>query len=158
MITTSEHSEHIYAAMIKARGEFQSIKKTKTNPHLKNRYADLGDILDAIGPALAKYRLLPIQSVEKPENGISVTTRIIHESGQWIEFGPTALPVEKPSPQVAGSAITYARRYALSAALCLVADDDDDGNGSSATKASGKDAAAALKARQAGGGNDDGFL
>lgn len=158
MITTSESIDIIFQKLVKARGEFPPIKKTKQNPHLKNRYADMGDILDAVGPALIKYGFAVIQSVEKPENGISVTTRLIHESGQWIEYGPTALPVEKSSPQAAGSAITYARRYALSAALCLVADDDDDGNGAGVTKASGKEAAEALKARKQGGGNDDGFL
>ena len=158
MITTSESVNELFPALIAARGQFTSIQKTKSNPHLKNKYADMGDILAAIGPALSKCGLMSVQSVEKPENGISVTTRIIHSSGQWIEYGPTTLPVEKMTPQSAGSAITYARRYALSAALCLVADDDDDGNGSSATKADGKEAAAALKARKAGGGNDDGFL
>lgn len=158
MITTSETIEAVSAAIITARGRFKRIQKTKTNPHLKNKYADLSDILDGIDEGLAINNLIVVQSVEKPDAGISVTTRIIHASGQWIEFGPTTLPVEKMTPQSAGSAITYARRYALSAALCLVADDDDDGNGSSATKASGKEAAAALKARQAGGGNDDGFL
>lgn len=158
MITTSETIESVASAIIAARGCFKRIQKTKTNPHLKNKYADLGDILDGIDRGLAIHNLTVVQSVEKPEAGISVTTRIIHASGQWIEFGPTTLPVEKMTPQSAGSAITYARRYALSAALCLVADDDDDGNGSSGTKADGKAAAEALKARKAGGGNDDGFL
>lgn len=158
MITTSESVADLFPALITARGKFTQIQKTKTNPHLKNKYADMGDILSAIGPALSGCNLMVVQSVEKPENGISVTTRIIHGSGQWIEYGPTTLPVDKPSPQAAGSAITYARRYALSAALCLVADDDDDGNGAGVTKASGKEAADALKARKAGGGNDDGFL
>lgn len=155
MIATSESVDALFPALIKARAEFNGIKKSKTNPHLRNSYADMGDILDAISPALVKHGLMPVQSVEKPENGISVTTRIIHESGQWIEYGPTTLPVEKATAQAAGSAVTYCRRYALSAALCLVADDDDDGNSASATKASGKEAAAALKARQQGVKNDD---
>lgn len=158
MITTSEQIESVASAIISARGRFKRIQKTKTNPHLQNRYADLGDILDGIDEALAMHSLIVVQSVEKPDAGVSVTTRLIHASGQWIEFGPTTLPVEKMTPQSAGSAITYARRYALSAALCLVADDDDDGNGAGVTKASGKEAAEALKARKQGGGNDDGFL
>lgn len=158
MITTSDAIDKVSAAIITARAKFKRIQKTKTNPHLKNKYADLGDILEGIDEAMAAATLAVVQSVEKPEAGISVTTRIIHTSGQWIEFGPTTLPVEKMTPQSAGSAITYARRYALSAALCLVADDDDDGNGAGVTKPSGKEAAEALKARKAGGGNDDGFL
>lgn len=158
MITTSESIELVSAAIIAARGRFKRIQKTKTNPHLKNKYADLGDILDGIDEGLAIHNLTVVQSVEKPDAGISVTTRVLHASGQWIEFGPTTLPVEKMTPQSAGSAITYARRYALSAALCLVADDDDDGNGAGVDKPTGKEAAAALKARKQGGGNDDGFL
>lgn len=155
MINTSETVDALFPALIAARGEFQPIKKSKTNPHLRNSYADMGDILTAIDDALLKHGLTVVQSVEKPENGISVTTRLIHKSGQWIEYGPTALPVEKATPQAAGSAITYCRRYALSAALCLVADDDDDGNGASKTKPNGSEAAAALKAKKAGVAHDD---
>lgn len=155
MIITSEAVDKIYPALIEARGEFQAIKKSKTNPHLRNNYADMGDILDAISPALVKHKLMIVQSVSKPEAGIAVNTRIIHASGQWIEYGPTVLPVEKATPQAAGSAITYCRRYALSAALCLVADDDDDGNGASKTKPNGSEAAAALKAKKAGVQHDD---
>lgn len=155
MISTSETIDAIFPALIAARGEFQPIKKTKTNPHLRNNYADMGDIMEAISQSLAKHSLMVVQSVSKPEAGIAVTTRIIHKSGQWIEYGPTALPVEKATPQAAGSAITYCRRYALSAALCLVADDDDDGNVASKTKPSGSEAAAALKAMKSGVPHDD---
>ena len=155
MITTSETVDAIYPALIAARGEFQPIKKSKTNPHLRNNYADMGDILAAIDGAMLKHNLMVVQSVSKPEAGIAITTRIIHKSGQWIEYGPTALPVEKATPQAAGSAITYCRRYALSAALCLVANDDDDGNGASKTKPSGSEAAAALKAKKSGVAHDD---
>ena len=154
MITTSEQVDKLFPALSAARAEFKPIQKTKTNPHLRNRYADLADILAGIDAALVKHGITPVQSVEKPEQGISVATRLLHSSGQWIEFGPTTLPVEKMTPQSAGSAITYARRYALSAALCLVADDDDDGNASSKTKPSGAQAAAALKAQRNGDTDD----
>lgn len=158
MITTSPEVDKIFLALSAARTEFKPIQKTKVNPHLRNRYADLADIMAGIGDALAKFGIMPVQSVEKPEQGISVTTRLIHGSGQWIEFGPTTLPVEKMTPQSAGSAITYARRYALSAALCLVADDDDDGEAGSKTKPNGAEAAAALKAKRNNQGATDDFL
>jgi hypothetical protein len=63
----------------------------------------------------------------------TLTTSLIHKSGQWIESEmPLHLP--KQDPQGQGSAVTYARRYAYMAILGLVADDDDDGNAASRPK------------------------
>lgn len=158
MITTSETVASVAAALTKAQGRFGPVLKNKTNPHLKSAYADLGSIFDATLPALRDNGLLLIQSCGKAEMGITVNTRIIHESGEWIDFGETVLPVEKSNPQAVGGALTYCKRYSLAAALCVFADDDDDANGAGVNKPSGKEAAAALKARKQGGGSDDGFL
>jgi hypothetical protein len=57
--------------------------------------------------------------------GVSVTTRLLHSSGQWIQFEPLSVPMSKADAHGVGSATTYARRYALGAALGLVAEDDD---------------------------------
>ena len=57
-----------------------------------------------------------------------MTTLLLHESGEWIESDPVVTKAEKINAQGAGSAITYLRRYSLSAILNISSEDDDDGN------------------------------
>ena len=54
---------------------------------------------------------------------------LLHSSGEWLELEPITLKMDKISAQGAGGAITYARRYSLSAALGIASEDDDDANG-----------------------------
>jgi hypothetical protein len=75
--------------------------------------------------------------LESPENGVGVAVRtmLLHTSGQWIA-SRYVMPIgDKLTPQAIGSAITYARRYALSAIVGIAPDDDDDGNAASVTPA-----------------------
>lgn len=150
MITTSETVAKLAFALTKAQGEFGPVVKNKMNPHLKNKYADLGAIFDAVLPALRSNGIALLQACGKGETGVTVNTRLIHHTGEWIDFGETVLPVEKASPQAVGSALTYCKRYSLAAALCLFADDDDDAEGATSHKADGKAAAEALKAKREG--------
>jgi hypothetical protein len=55
-----------------------------------------------------------------------VETRIHHKAGHVEIFGPVLIRVVGDA-KAAGSAITYARRYALCAALGIAPDEDDDG-------------------------------
>jgi phage single-strand DNA-binding protein len=59
---------------------------------------------------------------------VSVGTIVFHESGEYIEYPPLILKPENTKPQSIGSAITYAKRYALSAIFGITSDKDDDGN------------------------------
>lgn len=86
------------------------------------RYATLGAILKNIKVPLAKSGLAFTQIVE----GDNLTTMVMHDSGEWLR-GTAALKLDKQTAQGQGSAITYARRYNLSAALGLDTDEDDDG-------------------------------
>lgn len=90
------------------------------------RYVDLPAILDAIKVPLHDNELSIIQIPIKDEQTIGIETTITHASGEWIS-GKLLLPVADNKAQAAGSAITYARRYAITAMLGLAADDDDDG-------------------------------
>src|SRR5690606_332377 len=81
-----------------------------------------------VRPLLSKHGLSIVQSPSGDGERISSHTMLIHESGEWIEFDPLVLKAEKMTPQGAGSAITYGRRYALSAVLGISSEDDDDGN------------------------------
>ena len=64
------------------------------------------------------------------EGKISISTTLFHSSGEYIEYPPLSLKAADLTPQSAGSVITYARRYVISAILGIASDDDNDGNGS----------------------------
>lgn len=89
------------------------------------KYADLSSIMDAVRGGLADNGLAVIQSPSSYQTESTLTTMITHESGQWIS-DTMNLKVMQETPQGQGSAITYARRYMLTAMLGIVADDDND--------------------------------
>lgn len=117
-------------ALLAAQREMPSIVKDRINPHFKNAYATLDGILNAVRPVLAKHGFVILQGAEKIDGGLAVSTRLLHESSEWIET-VAAMPLDKATPQGAGSALTYGRRYGLSAVLALSVDEDDDGNAAS---------------------------
>jgi hypothetical protein len=122
----SDQINELGMALAKAQGQIEGAKKDSANPFFKSKYADLSSVWDAIRKALSDNGLSVIQSPEDAENGITVESMILHSSGQWIKSRYT-MPVSKLDAQAVGSAITYARRYAL-AAMIGVAPEDDDGN------------------------------
>lgn len=124
-MTTSEQINEIAAALSKAQGEMKPAVKDATNPHFRSKYADLAANVEAARGALAKHGLSVVQEPTTTERGIAVATRLMHSSGQWIQFDPLTVPLSKADAHGVGSATTYARRYALGAALGLVAEDDD---------------------------------
>ena len=123
---TSETVKEIFAALVKASGELKNPVKNAVNPHFKNRYADLATILETAKPVLMKNGLAIIQGAEADGNIVKIRTRIVHISGEWIETD-LSMSATGADPQKIGSAITYGRRYGLSAMLNIAADDDDDG-------------------------------
>jgi hypothetical protein len=120
------------AEIAKALGTFQSKvkqpEKDGNNPHFKSKYVTLDGTVKAIHDCAPGFGLSYTQMPVSNENGVGVVTVIFHESGQFIEFDPFILPLEKKTAQGVGSATTYARRYSLSAAFGIVSDLDDDGN------------------------------
>lgn len=120
----SEKFDEILPALHKARSQFVKVKKDRQNTHLKNKYATLDSVLDAITPALTENRLMIMQDGERIENTMRVETTVIHISGQWAKFY-FDIPIAKNDPQGVGSAFTYGRRYALAAAFGLSQADDD---------------------------------
>lgn len=125
------------AAFVKAQSQMPDIPKDKTatipsrnGPGYTYSYADLPSIIERVRPILATNGLAFAQSVEHGD-GIAVFTRIYHKAGHFEEFGPIVLPGGQDA-RSAGSAITYARRYALCAALGIAADEDDDARTGSA--------------------------
>ena len=124
----SEQLNELFAALSLAQVEFKIAIKDSKNPFFKSTYADLGSVRDAVQGALTKHGLSYLQLTTIDANGnTNLETTIGHKSGQWMRGVYPVHPV-KNDPQAMGSAITYARRYALSSMLGVVADEDDDGN------------------------------
>jgi hypothetical protein len=125
MITTSETLGEIAPAWSKASADIGGAKKDAKNPHFKSTYTTLASVIDAAREALKANDLFVVQSPGAIVDGaIQMRTRILHKSGEWIET-LCEVPLGKRDPQGVGSAQTYARRYALSAALNIPAVDDD---------------------------------
>jgi hypothetical protein len=117
----------IDVAMAAAFAEIEAVAKDKINPHFKSRYADLGSVIEALRPILAAHQLYFIQCCEPSEDGVIVATYVRHVSGSQVDFGKLYVPANKRDAQGFGSALTYARRYALVTAFG-VPTEDDDGN------------------------------
>lgn len=121
---SSENLEKLALALCSAQGDMGGAVKGSANPFFKSSYADLTSVIKAIKEPCFKNGLSYIQLPHRDGNSIGVVTRLMHTSGQWLEHEFT-LPMVKGDPQAAGSAITYARRYALQALFAIPAVDDD---------------------------------
>lgn len=125
---TSEQINEIAKALSSFQSEVKQPEKSGNNPHFKSKYVTLDGTVKAIHECAPKHGLSFVQMPVGDENGIGVVTVILHSSGQFIEFDPFILPLDKKTAQGVGSATTYAKRYSLSAAFGIVSDVDDDGN------------------------------
>ncbi len=125
MHTRSEDIAELAAALAVAQGLIEGAAKDSSNPFFKSSYADLASVWDAIRAPLSTLGLSIVQmpSAEGPK--VTITTLLMHKSGQWISSDLT-LTAKEDAPQAIGSAITYARRYALQS-VAGVAPEDDDG-------------------------------
>lgn len=126
------------AALVKAQGEFPAIEKRRTakiGNQYSYKYADLGDVLKGVGPALRKHGLVLVFGGEQNGAGPVVTATLLHaESGESLTASLPLVPDD--DPKQLGSRITYLRRY-LAAMLCgVAADEDDDGTAASGSRES----------------------
>lgn len=119
------------AALVKAQGEFKNPGYDKTNPHFKSKFASFAAVREAVLPVLNRHGIALLQSPVTDAGGVGILTVLVHESGETMTLGPFVMPAAKQDPQGFGSAVTYARRYALMAVTGVVGDDDDDGNAAS---------------------------
>jgi hypothetical protein len=121
----------LVAALAKAQPEFGAVVKSKTaNVKHKDgggshsyKYATLDAVIDAVGPALSKVGIAFVQPVQMQERGVLVRT-ILMLGEEWIADSGVFMPGGS-TPQASGSAITYARRYGLTALLGIAQEDDD---------------------------------
>ncbi|MND38634.1 ERF superfamily protein [compost metagenome] len=125
----------LYASLAKAQGEFQPLAKNreveitmKSGGKFKFRYADLEAALACTRPALAKHGLAVIQTI----SGKELITQLVHADGGWISSSIDMPANTGGDIKSYGATITYLRRYAYCALLCVAADDDLDENGEAA--------------------------
>ncbi len=122
---TSESITKIAPALLAAQKAVGNATKNAKNPHYRNSYADLAAVIDAVKDAFNTSGITIMQPLEESRDGqCFVTTRLVHESGEWIEATASA-PMPKSDPQGVGSATTYLRRYGLAAMACIHQQDDD---------------------------------
>lgn len=156
-MNTSEQVDKIFPALIKAQSEFKAVVLDSVNPHYRSKYASFDSVWSSVKDALKANGLAVLLPLGKAEIGITVTPRVIHTSGQWLEGDASVFPVSKNDPQGVASATTYAKRIALTALLALAGDTDDDGNlASAATKSDPVEVAKRVAAKK-GAGNDFGL-
>jgi len=132
----SESIKEIAAALSKFQGEITNPLNSAKNPQFNSKYAPLQDILSLARPILSKNGLSILQSTTGELESVTVSTLLMHASGEFIETEPFILKGEQSirgggkvlNVQGAGSMITYIRRYQISAILGLASEDDDDGN------------------------------
>jgi len=137
----SESIKELASALSKFTGEVTNPKNTAKNPQFNSKYAPLEEILNVVRPLLSKQGLSVLQGTTGDLENVTISTMLLHESGEFLEMEPFTLKGEQTlrggakvlNVQGAGSMITYIRRYQISALLNL-ASEDDDGN-----HASGKD-------------------
>lgn len=122
----SESIKELAIAFNLAQAKMRGAIKDANNPFFKSKYADLESIWEAVKIPLLENGLSVSQLTGQTPNGDPVIeTLLMHNSGEWI-MGQFPLIAKDASAQAMGSAVSYARRYAL-AALCSLPQIDDDG-------------------------------
>lgn len=122
----SESIKELATALAQAQLEVENASKNAVNPHFRNSYADLAEVLNTVRPVFAKNQLAITQWPMYADGVAAVETVLAHSSGEFIS-NVASCRVTKDDAQGVGSAITYLRRYSL-AAVAGVAQEDDDGN------------------------------
>lgn len=123
-VSMSENLNELFTALSKAQGKIQPACKDKANPFFKSKYADLSSVWDACRDSLSENGLSIVQIPQTQAEGICLISILGHSSGQWIK-SEVLIPLTKNDPQTVGSAITYYRRYSLSALVGVAPEDDD---------------------------------
>lgn len=132
---TSDTIGKISADLAKAQGILKNPGKDAVNPHFRNSYATLDAGLNICREALSKHNIALIQATRVDGDILILETRLSHASGEWLEaeYPVCRFPAK---PQEMGSAMTYAKRYALFSFVGIAGEDDDDGNAANTTMVS----------------------
>lgn len=139
---TSDLTDKLDAALSAAQAELQNPTKDKTakmkgtsrsgkDYEISYSYADIANVLTDVRPILAKHQIALTQSTAVAGGALILVTRLSH-AGQWIEGDYPVCQIGGDHQEM-GKAMTYARRYALTAMIGVAAEEDTDGQGASNT-------------------------
>lgn len=120
----SESIKELASALNRAQAQMSGAKKSASNPFFKSKYANLEEVIQCVKEPFAENGLSFAQFPVSDGDKAGVETVIMHESGEFIS-NSFMLTCAKNDPQGMGSAITYARRYGLQAAVGVPSEDDD---------------------------------
>lgn len=127
----SDRTGDLAKALAKAQGEFGPVEKDSEAQY--GRFASLKSMRKATAAALAANNLSISQEYSVIEDKLYLVTVLSHMTDQWTS---SVVPIkEAPNPQQTTAYMTYMKRAAYSAMLCLAAEDDDDGEGANAAAA-----------------------
>lgn len=121
----SENINELVTALAKAQGSMQPAVFNKVNPHFKSKFADFTSCMDACRKPLSDNGLAVMQYCENIDEKLNLTTLLAHSSGQWIKSQLPLTPKNWDCQSI-GSAMSYAKRYTLSALLGIVTGEEDD--------------------------------
>ena len=125
-------TEQVIKALANAMQAMPKVAKTGYNPHFKSNFANIDTILPTIKPILQANELMLVQKNVHAVDCAAIQTVVYHiKSGESLDLGTITVPMKKADPQAYGSAVTYARRYALVTVFLMETGDDDDGNNAS---------------------------
>ena len=123
----SEQIHDLAAAIVAAQLKMVPAAKDHVNPYFNSKYADLASVWEALVCFREAGIAITQSPMEAPAGHLALETQLTHVTGQWMR-SRLVVPLVKQDPQSAGSALTYARRYALGCMTGLVTEADDDGN------------------------------
>lgn len=125
----SESITELNKALANFHKELKQPMKDANNPFFKSKYVPLENVVETIDDVAPKFGLTYSQYPVTTDDGkVGISTVLLHESGEFIEYPPATTKPDKNTPQGVGSALTYMRRYSLSAVFGITSDQDDDGN------------------------------
>ena len=122
-VTMSPTVGKISKAIAMAQASLEALHKDGKSHH--GKYATLSATLDAVMGAYSSHSIAIVQCPGGSRGELHLTTLLSHESGEWIASTITMSTGAKGAAQDVGSAVTYARRYALQAMVGIAPEDDD---------------------------------
>ena len=147
----SETISKLALALVKFNNEVSSIPKDAKNPFYHSEYVTLDKLIISTRDILQKNGLSVMQFPLSVDGKIGIQTMLLHESGEFIESEPLYMtPAKANDPQVAGSIISYLRRYSYQAILNLSTGEDDDANAATFVNSEPQKANGKLTAKQVG--------
>ena len=120
----SPEINELATALCKAQAQIEGARKDGHNPHFRSSYSTLASVWDACRAPLSSNGLSIVQGASANGADVTITTLLLHTSGQWVRETLTMIGKDH-NPQSVGSAISYGRRYQLAAVVGVAPEDDD---------------------------------